>query len=588
MVPVGPDGVKAFSRGYFELAAAQQPKPATVAMIAADAEFARTAADGAKENAKALGFSVIYDRSYPPSTTDFGPIMRAVQAANADLVFVAAYPPDTVGIVRAAREVGLTAKMFGGTMIGLLATPLKTQLGPAMNNIVIMESFVPTFDFPGLQDLLSKYRAKAAGQQIDPFGYGFAPFGYAAGQILAQAVTETKSLDHDKIAKYIHATTFKTVAGEIAYNKRGRLGAAAYRLHPVPGCAAEQCRAVSRRGEAADPLAAAIQERHDDLPVRGSEALRLVNVPGKGPGSLHFATIVCRTWQRSIASDGMPTSVAELYRIELAPLPQRAILGFRLEIVPPIEHAPVLQQIPESGVGAAPAENLPNLVEVVGQKFAGEVQRQRLAEIELPLVGDPEVFVVVLDAVRQFLDIIQELGMPMDLARLLAQKGLVLAHAVAADELEGQHDVLEADRHWRSPRCAFASRKAMSWLKILHALREGGVPDFFPVLVENQPRFSRRDRPVTTRELALELAGSPARIAECDQALLRTVAVADVVQDFAARRHGDAPVDVDGSGPMVIAAVNDEAHFGLDRTAGKDADRAGDRHLLLAEHLQET
>src|SRR5712691_9593344 len=102
MVPVGPEGVKAFSRGYFELAAAQQPKPTTVAMIAADAEFSKTSADGAKENAKALGFSIVLDRTYPPSTTDFAPIMRAVQAANADVVFVAAYPPDTVGIVRAA------------------------------------------------------------------------------------------------------------------------------------------------------------------------------------------------------------------------------------------------------------------------------------------------------------------------------------------------------------------------------------------------------------------------------------------------------------------------------------------------------
>ena len=221
MVPVGPEGVKAFSRGYFELAAAQQPKPATVAMISADAEFAKTAADGAKENAKALGFSIIYDRSYPPGTVEFGPIMRAVQAANADLVFVAAYPPDTVGIVRAAREVGLTAKMFGGTMVGLLATPLKTQLGPAMNNIVIMESFVPGFDFPGLRDFLAKYRERAKGQQIDPFGYGFAPFGYAAGQILAQAVNATKSLDHDAIAKYIHATSFGTVAGDIAFGKDG-------------------------------------------------------------------------------------------------------------------------------------------------------------------------------------------------------------------------------------------------------------------------------------------------------------------------------------------------------------------------------
>jgi branched-chain amino acid transport system substrate-binding protein len=223
MVPISSEGVPAFSRGFFELAAQQKPKPTTVAMIAADAEFARTAADGAKENAQKLGFKIVYDRSYPPSTTDFAPIMRAVQAANADLVFVAAYPPDTVGIVRSAHEIGLTAKMFGGTMIGLLATPLKVQLGPLTNKLVIMESFVmaPTFNFPGLDRLLEKYREKAKGQQIDPFGYGFAPFGYAAGQILAKAVTETKGLDHDKIAKYIHANKFSTVAGELAFGKDG-------------------------------------------------------------------------------------------------------------------------------------------------------------------------------------------------------------------------------------------------------------------------------------------------------------------------------------------------------------------------------
>ena len=223
MVPISSEGVAAFSRGFFELAAQQNPKPTTVAMIAADAEFARTAADGAKENAQKLGFKVIYDRSYPPTTTDFAPIVRAVQAANADIVFVAAYPPDTVGIVRSAREVGLNPKMFGGTMIGLLATPLKVQLGPLTNNLVIMESFVqaPTFNFPGLQEVLTRYRDKAKGQQIDPYGIGFAPFGYAAGQILAKAVTETKSLDHDKIAKYVRANKFQTVAGEIAFGKDG-------------------------------------------------------------------------------------------------------------------------------------------------------------------------------------------------------------------------------------------------------------------------------------------------------------------------------------------------------------------------------
>jgi branched-chain amino acid transport system substrate-binding protein len=223
MVPVGPEGIKAFSHGYFELAAAQTPKPKTVGMIAADAEFARTAADGAKQNAKALGFKIVYDETYPPHTTDFAPVVRAIKAADPDVVFVAAYPPDTVGIVRAAHEIGYQPKMFGGTMIGLLVTPIKVQLGPLMNGIVIMESFVPapSFDFPGVKELLAKYRERAKGQKMDPFGYGFAPFGYAAGQILAQAVTETKSLDHDKLAKYIHSHTFQTVAGEIAYNKNG-------------------------------------------------------------------------------------------------------------------------------------------------------------------------------------------------------------------------------------------------------------------------------------------------------------------------------------------------------------------------------
>ena len=150
MVPVGPEGVKAFSKGFFELAAAQQPKPQTVAMLSADAEFAKTSADGARENAATDGFKIVYDKSYPPPTTDFAPTVRALQAANTDIVFVAAYPPDTVGIVRAAHEIGLTPKMFGGTMIGLLITPIKAQLGPILDGIVIMESFVPapTFEFP--------------------------------------------------------------------------------------------------------------------------------------------------------------------------------------------------------------------------------------------------------------------------------------------------------------------------------------------------------------------------------------------------------------------------------------------------------
>jgi branched-chain amino acid transport system substrate-binding protein len=223
MVPTGPDGMKSFSDGFFKLAAAQQPKPETVAVVAADTEFSKTSADGAKDNAAAQGFKLVYDASYPPGTTDYAPVMRAVQAANPDIVFVAAYPPDTVGIVRAAAEIGLKPKMFGGTMIGLLITPIKVQLGPLLDGIVIMQSFVPAapFNFPGIADVLRRYRDKAAGEKIDPFGYGFVPFGYAAGQVLAQAVEGAKTLDNAKLAEYVHSHGFHTVVGDISYDQAG-------------------------------------------------------------------------------------------------------------------------------------------------------------------------------------------------------------------------------------------------------------------------------------------------------------------------------------------------------------------------------
>ncbi len=223
MVPVGPDGVNAFSKGMFEIAAKQTPKPQTVAIIAADAEFAQAAAQGARQELKKHGFKLVYDKSYPPATTDFTPVMRAVQAANADIVFAGAYPPDSVGIVRAANEIGLNPKIFGGALIGQLVTPIKVQLGPVQNGIIITESFVPSpkLKFPGLDNLMKRYQAEAPKLKTDPLGYAFVPLGYAAGQVLDQAITATKSLDHDVLAKYLHANTFKTVVGDIGFGQDG-------------------------------------------------------------------------------------------------------------------------------------------------------------------------------------------------------------------------------------------------------------------------------------------------------------------------------------------------------------------------------
>ena len=224
MLPTGPEPQKSFAEGFFQLAAAQQPRPKTVAIVAADAEFAQNAADGARQAIKEIGgFQTLMDQKYPPSTTDFAPIMHAVAALNPDILYVAAYPPDSVGIVRAANEINLTPKMFGGTFIGLLVTPIKVQLGPLMNGIVNNEVFLPApaFTFPGTLEVLEKYRAVAQREHLDPIGWAFPPLAYAAGQVLGEAVEGAKTLDQVKLAAYMHTHSFSTVVGDISFGKDG-------------------------------------------------------------------------------------------------------------------------------------------------------------------------------------------------------------------------------------------------------------------------------------------------------------------------------------------------------------------------------
>src|SRR2546423_13789795 len=143
MLPTGPTPKPTFTKGYFGVALAQDPKPQSVAIAAADAEFGRNACDGARETAQKAGLKIVYDKTYPPNTTDFAPIVRAIQASNPDLVVICSYPLDSVGMVKAINEIGFKPKMLGGAMVGLQASVFKTQLGPLLNGIANYETWIP-------------------------------------------------------------------------------------------------------------------------------------------------------------------------------------------------------------------------------------------------------------------------------------------------------------------------------------------------------------------------------------------------------------------------------------------------------------
>jgi branched-chain amino acid transport system substrate-binding protein len=223
MIPTGPRPNSALTEGFFDLAAAQVPKPATVAILAADAEFARNPVIGARENARSFGLEIIHERLYPLSTADFEPIVRELENVGAEILFLCSYLDDSIGIVRAIATGGYRPKMLGGGMIGPQTTPVKTALGPLLNGLVNYDYWlpVPSMMFAGVKELIDTYQSRAPAAGVDPLGYYMAPQAYAQMQIVEQAVRATGTLEDDALAQYTRGANFSTVVGEVRFGPGG-------------------------------------------------------------------------------------------------------------------------------------------------------------------------------------------------------------------------------------------------------------------------------------------------------------------------------------------------------------------------------
>jgi branched-chain amino acid transport system substrate-binding protein len=197
----------------------------TVALLAADQEFAQNLVKTARDVAKQRELPVVFDQAYPPNTVEFSSIIRALNAAKPDIVYVASYPPDSAAILRAVNEIGVgeNVKIFGGAMVGLQFAGVMENLGSLLNGVVNFNTWLPepSMYFDGTKVFFETYAKRAVEAKVDPLGYYLAPFGFAMGQLIEQAVNATKSLDQKALAKYLRENTHQTIVGPIAYSADG-------------------------------------------------------------------------------------------------------------------------------------------------------------------------------------------------------------------------------------------------------------------------------------------------------------------------------------------------------------------------------
>src|SRR5712672_256085 len=197
----------------------------TIALLAADQEFAQNLALTARDVAKKRNMPIVFDQAYPPNTVEFSSIIRALKAAKPDIVYVASYPPDSAGILRAVNEIGVgdNVKLFGGGMVGLQFGAVMENMGSLLNGVVNYNSWLPEqkMYYEGTKEFFDKYTKRAVEAKVDPLGYYLAPFGYASGQLGEAAVKAVGSLDQKALAKYLRENTHKTIVGPIAFAADG-------------------------------------------------------------------------------------------------------------------------------------------------------------------------------------------------------------------------------------------------------------------------------------------------------------------------------------------------------------------------------
>jgi branched-chain amino acid transport system substrate-binding protein len=219
--PWGP--ADAWSRAFLSIG--QKAGGKTVALLSADQEFAQNLVKSTREVAAELKMPIVFDQNYPPNTVEFSSIIRAVKAAKPDIVFVASYPPDSAGILRAVNEIGIgdNVKLFGGGMVGLQFGPIMENLGSLLNGVVNYNTWLPEpgMYFEGTKAFFDAYSKRAVEAKVDPLGYYLAPFGYASGQLVEAAIKATGSLDQKTLASYLREHEMQTIVGPIAFSPDG-------------------------------------------------------------------------------------------------------------------------------------------------------------------------------------------------------------------------------------------------------------------------------------------------------------------------------------------------------------------------------
>jgi branched-chain amino acid transport system substrate-binding protein len=213
--------LQAFS--YYILSIPRAQRPTTVAYVSVNSPFALPQVQAAQNYLAPGNLRAVYGpKTYEPNA-DVVTIAQQVAASNAEVVILGTSGlADSVSFVKTFKQLHYNPKAIVFTSGPGEGSQFLSAIGGAGSAEGI---FTPNAGwYPGeatyqANQFTSEYLAQYGGAEQDISAT--TTEAYAAGQLLAQVVTQTHSLDQTTLIKALHTNTYNSLLGPLSFNKDG-------------------------------------------------------------------------------------------------------------------------------------------------------------------------------------------------------------------------------------------------------------------------------------------------------------------------------------------------------------------------------
>ncbi len=187
--------------------------PASVYIIHESTAFGTEGAESFKNTCDKLGIKVLDVKSYSAGGVDFKPLLENAKKDKPDMVYMISYVMDAAMLMKQAREINFTPKLFIGAGAGYTMPAFKDNAGDASNHVLSATLWHQSLPIPGAAEYYDNYIKKYGGDGPDYHGAE----AYAAAQVVANILNSTDDYTSEGLKKALDKVDMNTIFGHVKF-----------------------------------------------------------------------------------------------------------------------------------------------------------------------------------------------------------------------------------------------------------------------------------------------------------------------------------------------------------------------------------